>query len=324
MAKAEQELVLVYSEAARRVYELLNDMLDTNSGSRKAQILAQLVRLLDGLSPETREWAEKHIREAYENAILRAAGGSTNAPNFQFDLGAVVHERAIRGLVMSFEGQLAEARRSTVQFATRLAQPTALEQSFPELGVDLRREVAVGMAEANATYDIQKRIRDRLKEQFKDGVVTVLGKNGKQYSFGLSYYAEMVAKSTRGLANTEAMINQGREMGNDLVRVSTAPALDGCYCDAFRGRVFSISGTDTRFPALSQLPNGGPPFHPHCRHNITIFIEGLYDKKQVSEYANTNPKFIMRRDEGSPNRMIREWWAATEEERRAAGTLRNV
>ncbi len=65
----------------------------------------------------------------------------------------------------------------------------------------------------------------------------------------------------------EAVIRKAKKTGNDLVQV-TGPKLTKDFCGRLVGRVFSVSGKSKTYPPLRNLPNGGPPFHPHCRHGI--------------------------------------------------------
>lgn len=68
-----------------------------------------------------------------------------------------------------------------------------------------------------------------------------------------------------------ATLTRLRARNIDLVVVlgSTSPR----FCTAFRGKVFSISGTHPRWPALSTLPRGGAPFHPRCTKRYAAFVE---------------------------------------------------
>ena len=49
----------------------------------------------------------------------------------------------------------------------------------------------------------------------------------------------------------------------------------------YEGRVFSVSGGSDTYPPLATLPNGGPPFHPNCRHNLAPFVEPLASKTEI-------------------------------------------
>lgn len=66
----------------------------------------------------------------------------------------------------------------------------------------------------------------------------------------------------------EAVIRKAKQGGNDLVEI-IGPRDSKDFCSRLVGRVFSISGKSEEFPPLRNLPNGGPPFHPHCRHRAT-------------------------------------------------------
>jgi hypothetical protein len=62
-------------------------------------------------------------------------------------------------------------------------------------------------------------------------------------------------------------------LGLDLVAITGR--LSDNFCTAFLGQVFSISGKHPKYPPLSSLPGGGPPFHPNCSKGVRPYIEDL-------------------------------------------------
>lgn len=55
------------------------------------------------------------------------------------------------------------------------------------------------------------------------------------------------------------------------------------FCTAFLGLVFSISGRDHRYPALSLMLRGGCPFHPGCTKSLTAFVPELADSEDMAK-----------------------------------------
>jgi hypothetical protein len=97
-------------------------------------------------------------------------------------------------------------------------------------------------------------------------------------------YAELVAHFQIRQAVTESVKDRmatageiiGDPMAFDLVKVVGSPAIIACMiCGEIVGHVYSISGESKKYESLADLPNGGPPFHPHCTHNLAPWIEGL-------------------------------------------------
>jgi hypothetical protein len=102
----------------------------------------------------------------------------------------------------------------------------------------------------------------------RSGVEAFRDSRGRRWS--LSAYAEMAATTSRREAQTMGTLNRLAENGIDLVRVSAHSG--SCeICKPYQGKVYSISGTHPRYPALREAP----PYHPHCSHVLTGVVEGL-------------------------------------------------
>ena len=100
-----------------------------------------------------------------------------------------------------------------------------------------------------------------------------------------------------------------KEIGTDLVEI---PYL-GCACSEcaiYQGRVYSISGKDTRFPKLPEFIKTTGRIHEGCKHSIFAFSEvsnsmnkyvyrtdGNVDSIQVDAIINSNRPFVDDRTE---------------------------
>lgn len=146
--------------------------------------------------------------------------------------------------------------------------------------------------------DIQAKILEREKQ----GKVTTVGDlqgiiqedltNGEgtsvKYANGakmpVGKYAAMLARTTRAETDNLAMIQQALKEGIDLLKCGTvSPTCD--ICSVYQGRVYSISGKDSRYPALYQtaFKSGYSIIHPNCRHSWTPYHIELYTKEQQDE-----------------------------------------
>lgn len=306
-------LVVLYATAAKRLETALSSML-VAEGPRKFLIFQRIIRILEDLQGRADAWSSRFIKEFLEDAdlsaltALRAAGIS--APQF----GASISESAVAGIALSLTNDLSKAGDSVRFLAQRIFRVSALEREFPALALQAKREVGIGLAGSEATAAIRGRIGDLLREQFQDGVVTIIASNGRRMSFPLDFYAGMVAQNTRRQAESFATLERARQGGHDLVRVTPNPSKGGDWCDAYRGRVYSISGASDIYPPLAGLPNAGPPFHPWCKHSLGVYIPSLETDAANREAANTDPRFLMQPGEENPNKVIREWWKADRED----------
>jgi hypothetical protein len=157
----------------------------------------------------------------------------------------------------------------------------------------VKRAVAEALAKGGGAQEVNEGVRKILEKRFRQGVVTITGRDSRTYTFGLDYYATMVAHNTQRQAATAATIARAEQNSFDLVRVSPNPSiLPDCICNLYRGRVFSISGTSDKYPYLGDTPGGGPPFHPWCRHSISIFVPELHDQAEIDEWSDVPDQFL--------------------------------
>ena len=127
--------------------------------------------------------------------------------------------------------------------------------------------------------DLQEIIDKDLRE---NNVAVVEYKNGA--NMPLEKYVGMVARSTRAETANLVMIQQALREGIDLVECDTVfPTCD--ICAVYQGRVYSISGKDSRYPALykTAFKSGYSIIHPNCRHSWTPYHEELYTDKELDE-----------------------------------------
>lgn len=305
MADPVLEYVKLLREAEKEIIASLDLLATTEAYSRKAFIYSQLVRLLQELEQHTQDWADTHITEFLAQGARRA-GRQLGIKDYS--LGATVNERALRALVTSFTSYAANIQSSALTEALRVFRNTALGQTYPDLERIARRQVALGLAQAESTKAISDRIRDLLKKRFKSKFVSITASNGRTYKYPIPYYAKLIAQHTRREAYTAGVLEAAKEQGEDLVIVTNHPSKDGDFCDAYRGRVFSISGNHPVFPSLDVTPPW--PAHPWCSHSISIFInEGTELSKELLAELVMDPKWDWNNFGRDINALNRAWKA---------------
>ena len=132
-------------------------------------------------------------------------------------------------------------------------------------------------------------LQDIINQDLRDDNVTVV-----QYANGTSVpvdkYAAMLARTTRAETENLSMIGQALREGIDLVECDiVSPTCDSCA--VYQGRVYSISGNDSRYPALykTAFKSGYSIIHPNCRHSWSPYHVELYseeERRQALERSN--------------------------------------
>lgn len=305
-------LVGVYVEAARRLARLLSELLDLSESPRRFLIFQQIQQALRELDLATDQWSARFVREFFEEADIKAVA-AMRAAGITATLNTEANLQAVTALVNNLRGTLGKGIQSIELLTSKIFRNPAVEREFPELAFKVRRQVAVGLTAAEGIQATRLRVGNLLRERFRDGLVSVIGSDGRRYIFPLDTYAAMVAQGTKAQAQSVATLLRAQEGGHDLVRVTPNPSITGDWCDAYRGRVFSISGAHPLYPPLAAIPNGGPPFHPWCRHGLGIFVPAFHSAAAQREFAKVDERFLLQPSDADPNRVVRNWWQAARE-----------
>ena len=126
-------------------------------------------------------------------------------------------------------------------------------------------------------------LRDFINADLKNDDVTVVRyANGAKMP--VDKYAAMLARTSRAETENLAMIQQALREGLDLVECDTvSPTCD--ICAVYQNRRYSISGKDSRYPALykTAFKSGYNIIHPNCRHSWSPVHEEMYTDEENRE-----------------------------------------
>lgn len=283
-----RELVKRNEASAKRLRETIINPPGKSDGAqrwnqaRAARILAQVDREIAALKKQAAEWTGPALQQAMDQGIAAADRQANQA-------GIVPPSRGGARLAGTFDtvdrGAAAVLARDTL---TDLAQ--AAESMRDQARTALRRMAAAGVsnAEVNAIltggviegHPVRaiRELREALAK-VHGGKVTIMSKAGPM-EFKTGYYAEMVARTKTREAVVRARHQRLSDTGIDLVVVTGR--ISANFCTAYVGKVFSISGDHPKYPPLSSLPGGGPPFHPNCSKGTAPFIEALADPQAIA------------------------------------------
>ena len=101
-------------------------------------------------------------------------------------------------------------------------------------------------------------------------------RNGQMYSMHTpSEYLSMLYNVNLRMASWNQTIKDGEVLGIDLVILESHP--NGCdVCNSHMGKIYSISGTSSRYPSIDQAYNDGVG-HPNCKCNFSLY----WDDRQL-------------------------------------------
>lgn len=249
-------LARIYRESISDLTKLLRRRKGVSEFSRQRAraLLKQSTEILERLDNQAAQWIAQNVPKSYLRGIrvaelgfgeIGVAGRSAVQP--------LIHQEAIQVLVNDLQADLVETTVRLERGFRKLVTRTQLEAIKDRA---ITKSVAKGIVKGSARRKVSREIRENILSEFLEKGITI---NGRTYDAGK--YAELVARTKTREAQSAGTVNRVIDSGHDLVMVTAHGAKDGC--GPFEGKVFSVSGTSDVYPALSSLPNGGPPFHPN-------------------------------------------------------------
>lgn len=265
-------LAAFYRDVARELREraqqrLVRDARKLTAEARRARaLLVEVEGILQELDRFSATWIAKSIPQAYRQGIRDVDAGlaEIGAP-IATRLDTQIHQEAVQVLVNDLQDTLLDATARAEKGYRAVVRRTQLQAVVDK---KITTEIAKGVAAGKARREVSSALRERLIKELGDRPLRIGGRN-----YQIDKYAEMVARTKTAEAQTAGTVNRMIEAGEDLVMITSHGAKDGC--GFYEGKIFSISGTHEKYPPLDSTPNGGPPFHPNCRHALVPFIEDL-------------------------------------------------
>ncbi len=280
------ELVARYEGAAARVRQRVlhprgkSDSARQWNQARAAQVLAQVEGEVAGLKQQAAKWTGAALSRSVARGVAvadrQAAQAGIRPPSTALAGSFAVLDRgAVEVLARDTVGDLTKAADSMRRQADNaLRRMAAAGVSNAEVNSILSGGVIEGQPVQAA-----RELREALKK-VHGRKVTITDKNGDPIEFDAGYYAKMVAVTKTREATSKARHARLAERGIDLVVVTGR--ISANFCTAYVDKVFSIAGGHRKYPPLSSLPGGGPPFHPNCSKSTAPFIEDLANPEEIA------------------------------------------
>lgn len=142
-----------------------------------------------------------------------------------------------------------------------------IEDTIRDIGLT---NAQLKFATGQTIKELQKELRENL---INEGIGGITDKIGRVIPF--TVYAELLGRSIVAETQNTSVMNVAKEHDKDLVKM-TEHRTSCEVCQKYEGKIYSISGKDSRYPALKSIPGfkkGYNNIHPRCRHRISVFIE---------------------------------------------------
>jgi hypothetical protein len=264
--KQVQQLISMYRQGFEEVLQVIIRKEAKGQWTRYYRdLLLDIDNILRQMDQYADTWIEQTIGQVYSQATAETTA-------FLSQLGTVqqatpgfaqVHQRAIDVVAQNMAGNL----RGATQFIGR-----RVEDVFRQVGL----EQTGGKLASGATVQDMKQLA--VQQLLDHGQTAFVDRIGRKWR--LDTYAQMVARTTTRETASVATLNTCQEFGLDLVRITIHyPTCE--ICAPLQGKVYSISGKDTRYPKLTDEHR--PPLHPNCRHVLTPYVREFDNKAGETE-----------------------------------------
>jgi len=257
-----------------------------------------------------RDWASASVMLGEENAVdgITTQKGEAH-PDQALAFGDVSSKKSpqsqvvLAGLVAQTSAQLAALQASMLSMLTGVVTQSQAVlvgmQNRGALGTLTQRTVLTDLTDLVLRGPSPAAIRGLRGLGFPDHLVNDIRRLNEGFSSSEGSRLPKVQDQAGMIGG--GMISGGHSAGikvrsshNDVnhVRISNPNRVgEPDVCTVFAGRVFFIGlGSDPLgFPKLSSVPNGGPKFHPHCRHGLQPWVVALKSKDEIAaELAASN------------------------------------
>ncbi|GEM_PF-1967079 len=277
------EMVTLYDSAATEIVKALAVSLDTTSRSEQFK-RARAARLALAIEHATRRFGAS-IRPHIESISTDSYNlGLKQGISQLKDLGlrdqaapvrgtfTGVDERAVEVIARDIAAASVTAIDNLGQDAQRLLRKISTTQIRDP---DVSRAIAKGLITGDPRI-AKREVRELFRGQNDQDSYRRLGNRMIQVggaTMRVRNYAEMLVRTRTREATVQARHNRLRESNVDLVIITGR--VSKYFCTAYLGLICSIDGKSGKWPALSSLPGGGPPFHPNCSKGTRPYVEGL-------------------------------------------------
>lgn len=278
------EMVKIYDRAASEIVKALAVAIDTTNPSEqfKRARAARLGLAIDNATKKFGASIRPHIedvsKESYQLGLRQGisqlkALGVRDHDTFRGTF-AGVDERAVEIIARDIAVASVQAVDQLGQQSQRFLRAiSAKEISDPAVS----RAIAQGLVTGDPRIAMRE-VRELFREPGSQEDFRQLGnrqvKVGKA-TMSVRAYSEMLVRTRTREATVQARHNRLRESNVDLVIITGR--VSKWFCTSYLGLICSIDGNSGKWPALSSLPGGGPPFHPNCSKGTRPYVEGLSD-----------------------------------------------
>jgi hypothetical protein len=329
----------IYDSVMEDIIAELSEGLSQPGAQRVSSLTSAVNNLLQELNPNrdslVSQWIKENVRKAFVlgdaaatqdlRSELRRVGRGTRQLRSTWTAVNATELRAITAAMQATaRGKMEEIRR-LIGFRIRRTQLTLAKnerlRALTRRGIIRGRtgkQIADDMASMllgkKVPPEVKKRLRahgfsaqdfEALEQLARKQVIRVGGR-----TFTVRQYADLVSRTQLREAHTLGTVARLQQNAIDHVRITRHPMPVPDECTPFAGKVFYIGPLDKDplgFRPLRETVNGGPPFHPNCRHVAIPYVVPMRSERDVEEKAESSkaiPRRFLGKGAGDVRKMI--------------------
>lgn len=246
----------------------------------KEKMLRNINDLMEQSEMDVRELVSDELADEYQQELTNAII-LLNARGIKFatSLNSAVHSGALEYILKDTMLDMRAAYRTA---------RNRLIKNIEDTLNDVKQDIADGVMYGNTRQKTVKRVYDDFLQKGLTSFTTVDGKE-----LPLDFYAETVTRTKISTARIQAHSNTYQEAGVDLYEV--VGASDPCpVCGAYHNKVFSVNGSDDRFPHVDV--QNIFPLHPNCRCSILPYVIEYEDEADINTKIEESKQFDPSKD----------------------------
>lgn len=330
-----------YRRTMGRILKELAGGVSQPGAARARDLIARIRKLTNDLDPAKDSFVRKWIRREIPKAFVLGDSAATRqlreqltavSGEKQADFGQIsrsftgANKASMRAVVAAMENQLGRAASDVFATASLTIRRTGLkfnqDQAIREAtiggiirggtGKQLSNDIARILLKGDTDKAGLKNLRENgfggsdieLFRELSEGKFITVGKR----KFSVRNYANLVARTQGSEAHKVANVVRLQQNDVNHVKISRHNQLEPDECTPFAGKVFYVgplSKDPAGFPSLKNILNGGPPFHPQCRHVTEPFVT-QFETDAAIEKAKDSANAIPKRIFGQKSNDIRK------------------
>jgi hypothetical protein len=246
------------------------------------EIRANLLDVRKGqASGEVMQWAEEHFPATYRTGAGQAVRDLKVQGINPIKGDTRIHTHALSSIASNYGNAVGTM---SMKIGTNIATAATILLKDTAFADQIAAGVISGLPRSKVSRMLKNEMRRTIRAtsagaMLSETALSKINMGGRNYD--LDYWAEMHARTESARAATGGTRSMCQANGVEHI-IITEHSHDPCICTPFEGLIFRLDrNTESKYPWIGEVPNGGCPMHPNCVHReapaVLKFLEARND-----------------------------------------------